>query len=217
MIQTTIREAHLQAQADRPPSVTSGAAAAGPPSEALLHQLCDVLAAIVEGEEPFGPLVIQRAPTAAAAARRDSERRPKEGSSDDTSAKDKSLAADPAGWPQGPLINNRPLGSDSVERIVTAVLADAETAGTAVLGREQLRESMRRLGLDGPTVGRVAPPLLFWLAKADVLGAAADDGAPWAAPRPLMSTDPGAVRLMLCAVQPPTQEEIEHERARGLK
>lgn len=216
MIQTTIREANLQALADRPPNATSGTAA-GAASETLLHQLCDVLAAIVEGEEPFGPLVIQRVPAAAAAARRDSERRPKEGSSDGTSAKDKSLAADPAGWPQGPHINNRPLGSDSVERIVTAVLADAEAAGTAVLGREQLRESMRRLGLDGPTVGRVAPPLLVWLAKAGALGAAADDGAPWAAPRPLMSTDPGAVRLLLRAVEPPTPEEVEQERARGLK
>jgi hypothetical protein len=214
-MQTTL-QAHLQAQADRPPSATSGTAA-GLASEALLHQLCDVLAAIVEGEEPFGPLVIQRAPAAAATTRRDSERRPKEGSSDDPSAKGNALAAEPAGWPQGPLINNRPLGSDSVEQIVTAVLADAETTGTAVLGREQLRESMRRLGLDGPTVGRVAPPLLVWLVKADVLGAAADEGAPWAAPRPLMSTDPGAVRLLLRAVEPPTPEEVEQERARGLK
>lgn len=216
MIQTTIREAHLQAQADRSPSATSGTAA-GLASEALLHQLCDVLAAIVEGEEPFGPLVIQRAPAAAATTRRDSERRPKEGSSDDTSAKGNTLVAEPAGWPQGPLINNRPLGSDSVERIVTAVLADAAAAGTAVLGREQLRESMRRLGLDGPTVGRVAPPLLVWLAKAGALGAAEEEGAPWAAPRLLMSTDPGAVRLLLRAVEPPTPGEVEQERARGLK
>lgn len=216
MSQTMIREAHLQAQADRPPSATSGAAA-GPASEALLHQLCDVLAAIVEGEEPFGPLIIQRAPAIMDNRGRNGDLRRKEHGSAEATVKGGAVATDLAAWPQGPLINNRPLGSDSVEQIVTAALADVGASGVAVLGREQLRESMRRLGLDGPTVGRVAPPLLVWLAKAGVLAAAEDEGAPWAVPRALTSTDPAAVRLLLRAVETPVQGEIEHERARGLK
>lgn len=216
MMPTMTTDTYSQPRAGEQPAASPGGAREHA-SEALLHQLCDVLAAIVGGEEPFGPLVIQRPVIAADGARRDGDQRRKERAHEGVAARGEAPVGDPTRWPQGPLINNRPLDGDSVEQIVTAVLTDVGAARATALGREQLRESMRRLGLDGPTVGRVSPPLLVWLAKAGVLGAAVDEGAPWATPRALTSTDPEAVRLLLRAVEPPAQAEIELERARGLR
>jgi hypothetical protein len=216
MMSTMTTDTYSQPRAGEPRAASPGGAGVHA-SEALLHQLCDVLTAIVGGEEPFGPLVIQRPMIAADGAGRDGDQRRKERAHEGAAVKREAPADDPASWPQGPLINNRPLDGESVEQIVTAVLADVRDTSATALGREQLRESMRRLGLDGPTVGRVTPPLLVWLAKAGVLGAADDEGAPWAVPRVLTSTDPEAVRLLLRAVEPPAQAEIELERTRGLR
>lgn len=206
-----------QNRTDAPSGRPDRGLAQEPVSEALLHQLCDALAAIAGGEEPFGPLVIARAPAGPEGGRRDGERQRRAAEPDAARGQGAAVEPDPAGWPAGPLINSRPLGGDQAAQIVTAALADLAAVGAGGLGREQLRESMRRLGLDGPTIGRVAPPLLVWLARAGVLAAPDDPSAPWAAPRPLISADPEAVRVMLRAVEPPGPEEIAQERTRGLK
>lgn len=206
-----------QIRADAPSGRPDRGLAQEPVSEVLLHQLCDALAAIAGGEEPFGPLVIARAPAGPEGGRRDGERQRRVAEPDAAWGQGAAAEPDPAGWPAGPLINSRPLGGDQVAQIVTAALADLAAEGAGGLGREQLRESMRRLGLDGPTIGRVAPPLLVWLARAGVLAAPDDPAAPWAAPRPVVSADPEAVRVMLRVVEPPGPEEIAQERTRGLK
>lgn len=178
-----------------------------PLSLEMVAQLQAILKQIAHGEAPFGPPptgIVRRAhtidiPTLVLA----------EG--------EEPL---PPAWPELPLAAGRFLTSAQVGRAVLATVSDEAIAGTGSdvgLTFARLRTALQNAGFDPSNVGRAAPALSLWLARAGVLAAPDDEARPWASARPLRLTDTNEIREALQASGPPAPESVTAERDRGLR
>jgi hypothetical protein len=163
---------------------------------ALLNQY---LAAIVRGEEPFGPLVLGGPPPAAP---------PHSGSPEKGANEEGSI------WPRipGP-------GKSAMNEL------EVEAFFARLVGKESLYHTVEPKGvryrkltvLLGDKYSMHAALISVWLDRAGLLMAAADQTRPWATARLLTTEDLSVIAAKLSATALPTSDQVEKERARGLR
>lgn len=123
-------------------------------------------------------------------------------------------------WPDLPMGAGRTLPRKQLGRVMLMLLCDESIAGGAAgagLTPARVKAVMEGAGLDASMIGRALPALSLWLADAGLLGEADETGAPWASPRPLITSDADEVARRLSATRPPTPEAVKAERGRGLR
>lgn len=172
----------------------------------ILRGLRSFLDALARGEEPLGapPRLLRRAHTTAIpgvdGAEAEGPQTPQ--------------------WPALPLAAGRTLTGEQVGRAVLAVLTSEVTGGAApgagaTLAR--VKTALGEAGLDPSNVGRVAPALMLWLARAGVLADPQNPEAPWAEARQFVTLAADQVFPLLIATPPPAPAAVAEERVRGLK